>query len=159
MSISLVLFNPGSNFNNSGRNKNKKSITRNSVFGSLRFINSFTNLDIDLNSSPGNKTNCENSSPCESEGFSNYIKHNNSGNNLTKFTSKGNMFKKPCLCKKKYKKRFLERIKKLNGNISQEYLFGDSHQKILKDKIPNKYILNTFYYEKEYENIKVKIRV
>ena len=163
MPISLVLPSPGSIYNY-GKNKNKKNITRNIVFGSSRIINSFTNLDIELNNSPGNKTNCESSSPCGSEGISSYIKHNNSGNNLTKNSSKGNVFKKPCLCKKNIKTFFGTNKKDHNGNInefkgSQEYLFGDSPQKILKDNIPNKCFLNTFYYEKEYENNHSKNRI
>ena len=164
MPISLVLPSPGSNFYNYGKNKNKKNITRNIVFGSSRIINSFTNLDIELNNSPGNKTNCESSSPCGSEGISSYIKHNNSGNNLTKNSSNGNVFKKPCLCKKNIKTFFGTNKKDHNRNIndfngSQEYLFGDSPHKILKDKIANKYFLNTFYYEKEYENNHSKNRI
>ena len=164
MPISLVLPNPGSNFYNYGKNKNKKSITRNIVFGSSRVINSFTNLDIELNNSPGNKTNCESSSPCGSEGISSYIKYNKSGNNLTKNSSNGNVFKKPCLCKKNIKTFFGINKKNHNGNSndfngSQEYLFGDSPLKILKEKIPNKYFLDTFYYEKEYENNQSKNRV
>ena len=106
MPISLVLPHAGSNFCNYGKNKAKKSITRNIVFGSSRVINSFTNLDIELNSSPGNKTNCESSSPCGSDGISSYIMHNNSGNNLIKNSSNRNVFKKPCLCKKNIKTFF-----------------------------------------------------
>ena len=143
MPISLVLPSPGSIYNY-GKNKNKKNITRNIVFGSSRIINSFTNLDIELNNSPGTKTNCESSSPCGSEGISSYIKHDNSGNNLTKNSSNGNVFKKPCLCKKNIKTFFGTNKKDHNRNIndfngSQEYLFGDSLQKILKDKIANKF--------------------
>jgi hypothetical protein len=163
MPISLVLPNPGSNFYNYEKNKNKKSLTRNMAFSSSRFINSFTNLNIELNNSPGKKTNCESSSPCGSEGISSYIMHNNSGNNLIKNSSNGNVFKKPRLCKKNIKTFFGSYKKNHNGNNndfngSQEYLFGDSPQKILKEIIPNKCFLNTFYYEKEYENNQSKNR-
>ena len=163
MPISLLLPNPGSNFYKYGKNRSKKSLTRNIVFGSSRFINSSTNLDIELNNSPGTKTNCESSSPCGSDGISSYIKHNNSGNNLTKNSSNGNVFKKPCLSKKNIKTFFGTSKKNHNGknydiNGSQEYLFDVSPQKNFEDNITNKCFLNTFYYEKEYENNQNKNR-
>lgn len=142
--ISLVLHNPQ---NSHEKNKTKKELPRNIM------INSFTNLDIELNNSPVNRTNCDSSSPNGSDGLSSFIILNNSGINLTKNSSSGNVFKKPCIDKKNIKTFFTNNKKKLASNnlesnidISQENIFYENSPENLKsEQFSNNFFSNTVY--------------
>ena len=157
--ISLILpYSENINFGYE-KNKLKKGNTRNIILSSSSLINSFTNIDIELNNSPINRTNCESSSPCGSDGISSFIINNNSGVNLTKNSSTGNVFKKPCINKKDMKtffrsdkKKNNENNKKPNINLCQEFLFDDMPQKFQAEKMGNNDFSNTFYIENENEN-------
>jgi hypothetical protein len=157
--ISLVLHNP---LNSHEKNKAKKELPRNIM------INSFTNLDIELNNSPVNRTNCDSSSPNGSDGLSSFIILNNSGINLTKNSSSGNVFKKPCIDKKNIKTFFTNNKKKLTSNnlesnidISQENIFYENSPENLKsEQLSNNFFSNTVYLSQmnEYSKSKDKNR-
>ena len=118
--ISLVISCLETNYSNYKKRKIDKSFKRNLILSSSNLIKSFNNLDIELNNSVINKTNCESSSPNGSDGISSFIINNNSGINLTKTSSSGNIFKKPCL-KKNNIKTFFKTDKKrvVNDKISE----------------------------------------
>ena len=151
--ISLVLPYTENNYSSNEKKKVKRDITQKLLLSSSTLINSFGNLDVELNNSPFNKTNCESSSQNGSDGISSFIIHNNSGINLTKNSSFGNVFKKPCL-KKKYIKTFFTMDKKKDSinnnksevNLTQENIFGDdAPQKSSMKKIKNKFFSNTSF--------------
>ena len=117
-------------------------------------------MDIELNSSPFNNTNCS-SSPCGSDGLSSFVQQNNSGiNKLTKYgnNSPNEIFQKPCLYKKNMKTSFIL-YKKSNRYINTKTNLDLSQEKILEDspidKIKDCYLSNTFYSKRkrnEYKN-------
>ena len=159
--ISLGLPYLESFYSSSEKNKIKKGNTKNIILSSSGLINSFTNIDIELNNSPVNKTNCESSSPNGSDGISSFIIHNNSGANLIKNSSTGNVFKKPCINKKNMKtffrtnKKYIENNTKSNIILSQKYFFDDSPPKILTQKMGNNFFSSTFYIENNNRNKKI----
>ena len=142
--------------NSSKKNKNKS----NNVLNSSNLVNSFSKMDIELNSSPFNNTNCS-SSPCGSDGLSSFVQQNNSGINiLTKYgnNSPNEIFQKPCLYKKNMKTSFIL-YKKSNRYINTKTNLDLSQEKILEespiDKIKDCYLSNTFYSKRkrnEYKN-------
>ena len=142
--------------NSSKKNKNKS----NNVLNSSNLVNSFSKMDIELNSSPFNNTNCS-SSPCGSDGLSSFVQQNNSGiNKLTKYgnNSPNEIFQKPCLYKKNMKTSFIL-YKKSNRYINTKTNLDLSQEKILEDspidKIKDCYLSNTFYSKRkrnEYKN-------
>ena len=142
--------------NSSKKNKNKS----NNVLNSSNLVNSFSKMDIELNSSPFNNTNCS-SSPCGSDGLSSFVQQNNSGINiLTKYgnNSPNEIFQKPCLYKKNMKTSFIL-YKKSNRYINTKMNLDLSQEKILEespiDKIKDCYLSNTFYSKRkrnEYKN-------
>ena len=142
--------------NSSKKNKNKS----NNVLNSSSLVNSFSKMDIELNSSPFNNTNCS-SSPCGSDGLSSFVQQNNSGINiLTKYgnNSPNEIFQKPCLYKKNMKTSFIL-YKKSNRYINTKTNLDLSQEKILEDspidKIKDCYLSNTFYSKRkrnEYKN-------
>jgi hypothetical protein len=116
--------------NSSKKNKNKS----NNVLNSSNLVNSFSKMDIELNSSPFNNTNCS-SSPCGSDGLSSFVQQNNSGiNKLTKYgnNSPNEIFQKPCLYKKNMKTSFIL-YKKSNRYINTKTNLDLSQEKILED--------------------------
>ena len=132
--------------NSSKKNKNKSK----NVLNSSNLVNSFSKMDIELNSSPFNNTNCS-SSPCGSDGLSSFVQQNNSGINiLTKYgnNSPNEIFQKPCLYKKNMKTSFIL-YKKSNRYINIKTNLDLSQEKILEespiDKIKDCYLSNTFY--------------
>ena len=165
--ISLVLPYTENNYSSYEKNKIKKQLPRQILLSSSNLINSFTNIDIECNNSPVNKTNCESNSPNGSDGISSFIILNNSGVNLTKNSSSGNVFKKPCLDKKNVKTFFRSNKKQTTSkniqsdlNISQEYIFGDDSPKKMKlEKFKNKCFSNTFYLGKANRFSKSKRRM
>ena len=152
--ISLFLPYPQNNYSSYEKNKIKRDITRNLFLSSTNLINSFNNVDIEYNNSPVNKTNCDSYSPNGSDDVSGFIIHNNSGINLTKNSSSGNIFKKPCLNKNNLKTFFRTEKKKYtsdkinhNLNLSQENLLGDDSPQIITfEKNRKDGFSNTFYF-------------
>ena len=151
--ISLVLSYPETNYSNYKKRKINKSIKRNLIQSSSNLINSFNNIDIELNSSVFNKTNCESSSPNGSDGISSFVKNNNSGINITRNSSSRSIFKKPCL-KKNNLKTFFKTDKKKNSNdiisevnLSKKNIFDynyNSYRKISVGK--NRNFSRTYYW-------------
>ena len=148
--MSLVLSYPETNYSNYKKRKISKSIKRNLILSSSNLINSFNKMDIELNNSVINKTNCESSSPNGSDGISSFIMNNNSGIYMTKTSSSGNIFKKPCLNKNNIKTFFKAKKKISNSNICKLHLIKEnifdynSQRKISFGK--NKIFSKTFYW-------------
>ena len=151
--ISLILPYSDNNCSSYEKKKIKRDKTQNILLNLSTLINSYGHLDVDLINSPINKTNCESSSPNGSDGISSFIIHNNSGMNLTKNSSSGNIFKKPCINKNSIKTLFIIDKKRDNFknnksdvNLSQEYILGDdSPQKKTLVKVKNKCFSNTSF--------------
>ena len=165
--ISLVLPYAQNNFSSYEKTKIKRDITKNLLLSSNNLINTFNNLDIEYNNSPVNRTNCDSSSPNGSDDISGFIIQNNSGINLAKNSSSGNVFKKPCIKKKNLKTFFRTEKKKYtsnnlnkNINISQDYSLGDdSPQKISFEKKRDNGFSNTFYSGNTNQLSKTKTRI
>ena len=139
------------------KNKNKS----NNVLNSSNLVNSFSKMDIELNSSPFNQTNCS-SSPCGSDGLSSFVQQNNSGINLINKlgnNSPNEIFKKPFLYKKNMKTSFIL-YKKNNRYVNKKSNLDLSQEKILEESpfdriIKDNYLSNTFYSKRkrnEYKN-------
>ena len=139
------------------KNKNKS----NNVLNSSNLVNSFSKMDIELNSSPFNQTNCS-SSPCGSDGLSSFVQQNNSGINLINKlgnNSPNEIFKKPFLYKKNMKTSFIL-YKKNNRYVNTKSNLDLSQEKILEESpfdriIKDNYLSNTFYSKRkrnEYKN-------
>ena len=151
--ISLVLPYSHNNYSSYEKNKPKKELPRNILINTSNLINSFKNLDIELNNSPVNKTNCDSSSPNGSDGISSFIILNNSGINLTKNSSSGNIFKKPRIDKKnvktffqRYKTKITSNNLRSDINLSQEnIIYDNSPQNLKSENFRNNFFSNTFY--------------
>ena len=118
---------------------------------SSNLVNSFSKMDIELNSSPFNQTNCS-SSPCGSDGLSSFVQQNNSGINLINKlgnNSPNEIFKKPFLYKKNMKTSFIL-YKKNNRYVNTKSNLDLSQEKILEESpfdriIKDNYLSNNFY--------------
>lgn len=134
------------------KNSSKKNKNKSNVLNSSNLVNSFSNMDIELNSSPFNKTNYS-SSPCGSDGLSSFVNQNNSGIKIIN-NSPIEIFKKPCLSKKNMKTSF-NFNKKNNNDINNRYKnFDIGHDKILEEspfdkKKNNSYLSSTFYFRRK----------
>ena len=154
----LSLIFPGMEKHDSIYKKNslKKNKNNANVLNSSNQLNSFSNMDIELNSSPFNKTNCS-SSPAGSDGLS-FVQQNNSGIILTN-NSSNEIFKKPCLDKKNMKTSFVVNKKNyryinLNSNFG---LRGDRTEKeSFVEKIKDNYLSCTFYSKRKRNDYKSK---
>ena len=162
--ISLVLPYSEYNYSSYKKNKLKKVIDKNLFLSSSNLINSFTNMDIELNNSPINKTNCESSSPNGSDGIPSFILNNNSGIKLAKNSSYGNVIKKPCF-NSKNAKTFLIIEKKKNSknksviNFSQDNIFYDEgNNELIVENKKKRDFSRTFYFEKFKKESKSKNR-
>ena len=139
------------------KNSSKKNKNKANVLNSSNLVNSFSNMDIELNSSPFNKTNCS-SSPAGSDGLSSFVNQNNSGIKMTN-NSPNEIFKKPCLNKKNMKTSFIANKKnyryinvKTNLDLSQEKIGKESHL----EKIQDNYLSCTFYSKRKRSDYKIK---
>ena len=143
--------------NSSKKNKNKSD----NALNSSNLVNSFSKMDIELNSSPFNQTNCS-SSPCGSDGLPSFVQQNNSGINIINKlgnNSPNEIFKKPCLSKKNMKTSFML-YKKNNRYVNTKSNLDLSHGKISEESpadkiIRDNYLSNTFYSKRkknEYKN-------
>lgn len=126
----------------------KKSTNKTSLLNSSKLVNSFSNMDIELNSSPFNNTNCS-SSPAGSDGLSSFVIHNNSGVKLTDNSLNG-IFKKPCLDKKNMKTSFVAKHfrytnNKSNLDLSTERIGKESNM----ENVVDNYLSCTFYSKKK----------
>ena len=131
----------------------RKSTNKTSILNSSNLVNSFSNVDIELNSSPFNNTNCS-SSPTGSDGLSSFVIHNNSGIKLTN-NSLNRIFKKPCLDKKNIKTTFVAKhfrytSNKPNIDIIQEGIRKNPNL----EKVCDNYLSCTFYSKKNRNNCK-----
>jgi len=131
----------------------RKSTNKTSILNSSNLVNSFSNVDIELNSSPFNNTNCS-SSPTGSDGLSSFVIHNNSGIKLTNNSLNG-IFKKPCLDKKNIKTTFVAKhfrytSNKPNIDIIQEGIRKNPNL----EKVCDNYLSCTFYSKKNRNNCK-----
>jgi len=131
----------------------RKSTNKTSILNSSNLVNSFSNVDIELNSSPFNNTNCS-SSPTGSDGLSSFVIHNNSGMKLTNNSLNG-IFKKPCLDKKNIKTTFVAKhfrytSNKPNIDIIQEGIRKNPNL----EKVGDNYLSCTFYSKKNRNNCK-----
>ena len=98
-------------------------------------VNSFTNLDIELNSSPFNNTNCS-SSPCGSDGLPSSVNQNNTGININN-NSPNEGLKKSFLYKKNA--RYIDT--KSNLDITRDKILEEK----TFDNIKDIYLSCTFY--------------
>ena len=139
------------------KNPTKVNKNKGNLLNSSNLINSLTNLDIELNNSPFNKTNCS-SSPCGSDGLSSFAYQNNSGikiiDNIPNET-----FKKPCLVKQNMKTSFINHDNKnryanikSNLNLSQKKIIDESPL----EKSKTNFLSNTFYYKSNKFDNKIK---
>ena len=131
----------------------RKSTNKTSILNSSNLVNSFSNVDIELNSSPFNNTNCS-SSPTGSDGLSSFVIHNNSGIKLTNNSLNG-IFKKPCLDKKNIKTTFVAKhfrytSNKPNIDVIQEGIRKNPNL----EKVSDNYLSCTFYSKKNRNNFK-----
>ena len=131
----------------------RKSTNKTSILNSSNLVNSFSNVDIELNSSPFNNTNCS-SSPTGSDGLSSFVIHNNSGIKLTNNSLSG-IFKKPCLDKKNIKTTFVAKhfrytSNKPNIDVIQEGIRKNPNL----EKVGDNYLSCTFYLKKNRNNWK-----
>ena len=161
--VSLLFPKTEKNYSIFKKDSSKKNINKsNNALNSSNLVNSFSKMDIELNSSPFNQTNCS-SSPCGSDGLSSFVQQNNSGINiLNKLgnNSPNEIFQKPCLYKKNMKTSFILYKKnnryvntKSNLDLSQEKILEESpFDKIIKDN----YLSNTFYSKRKRHEFKNK---
>jgi len=136
----------------------KKRKNKGNILNSSNLVNSFSNIDIELNSSPFNQTNCS-SSPTGSDGLSSYVYQNNSGIKLAN-NSPNIIFIKPCVDKKNMKTSFIAN-KKNNRYINPKKKLEISQEKIEKeshfDKINDNYLSCTFYSKRKKNEQKNKL--
>ena len=137
---------------NKKENKNKSKALNSSIL-----VNSFTNLDIELNNSPFNKTNCS-SSPCGSDGLSSFVYQNNSGIKIMD-NSPNEIFKKPCLLKQNMKTSFIlnkKSIRYVNAKNDLHIIQKKIIEESPLEKSKNNYLSNTFYSKRNKFDNKIK---
>ena len=133
----LILPKTEKHFSIYKKNSLKKNKNNSKGLSLSNLVNSFTNLDIELNSSPFNNTNCS-SSPCGSDGLPSSVNQNNTGININN-NSPNEGLKKSFLYKKNMKTSFV--LNKKNAR----YIDTKSNLDITRDKILE---------EKTFDNIK-----
>ena len=142
--ISLLLAKTSKHYSIYKKKSSKKNKTKSKALNSSNLLNSFSNMDIEISSSPFNNTNCS-SSPCGSDGLPSFLHQNSSGVKIIDKTQI-EIFKKPCLDKKNMKtsfnfnkKNFVER--KTNLELSRDTIL----EKSSFDQIKDYYLSGSFY--------------
>ena len=145
--ISLLFQKTEKHFSIYKKDSSKKNKNKPKGLNSSNLLNSFSKMDIELNSSPFNNTNCS-SSPCGSDGLSSFVHQNNSGIKIIDNNSKNEIFKKPFLNRMNMKTSFVFN-KKNNKYINSKTNLDLSQEKISEEspfeKIKDNYLSCTFY--------------
>ena len=145
--VSLLYPKTEKHFSLYKKDSSKKNKNKSNGLNSSNLLNSFSKMDIELNSSPFNNTNCS-SSPCGSDGLSSFVHQNSSGIKIIDNNSPNEIFRKPFLNKTNMKTSFIFN-KKNNRYINSKTNLDLSREKISEEspfeKIKDNYLSCTFY--------------